>query len=69
MLDKSISVLLNGLNNSPSASFAIKITMNRDSMRCLVNMSDEYTVGLQWLEHLWNHEIMFETGVVRINEC
>ena len=25
------------------------------------------TVELQWLEHLWNHEDMFETGVVRAN--
>ena len=22
----------------------------------------------QWLVHLWNHENMFETGVVRTNE-
>ena len=27
------------------------------------------TVELQWLEHLGNHENMFETGVVRANEC
>ena len=27
------------------------------------------TVELQWLEHLWNHENMFETGVVRADEC
>ena len=27
------------------------------------------TVELQWLEHLWNYENMFETGVVRANEC
>ena len=27
------------------------------------------TVELQWQEHLWNHENMFETGVVRANEC
>ena len=27
------------------------------------------TVELQWLEHLWNPENMFETGVVRANEC
>ena len=27
------------------------------------------TVELQWLKHLCNHEIMFETGVVRANEC
>ena len=23
---------------------------------------------IQWLEYLWNHEKMFETGVVRANE-
>ena len=28
-----------------------------------------YTVEFQWLEHLWNHENMFGTGVVRANEC
>ena len=27
------------------------------------------TVELQWLEQLWNHENMFETGVIRANEC
>ena len=27
------------------------------------------TAELQWLEHLGNHENMFETGVVRVNEC
>ena len=26
------------------------------------------TVELQWLEHLWDHENMFEAGVVRANE-
>ena len=26
------------------------------------------TVELQWLKHVWNHENMFETGVVRANE-
>ena len=24
---------------------------------------------LQWLEHLWYHEDMIETGVVRVSEC
>ena len=28
-----------------------------------------YTVELQWLEHFWNHENVFETGVVRAYEC
>ena len=27
-----------------------------------------HTVELQWLEHLWDHENEFETGVVRGNE-
>ena len=27
-----------------------------------------YTVESKWLEHLWDHEFMFETGVVRANE-
>ena len=27
------------------------------------------TVELQWLKHLWKHEKMFETGIVRANEC
>ena len=27
-----------------------------------------HTVELQWLEHYWNHENMFETGVVRASE-
>ena len=26
------------------------------------------TVELQWLEHLWDHENLFETGVVRAIE-
>ena len=29
----------------------------------------QYEVELQWLDNLWNHENMFETGVVRANEC
>ena len=27
-----------------------------------------YSVELQWLQHLWYHENMFETGIVRANE-
>ena len=26
------------------------------------------TVEIHWLKHLWNHEYIFETGVVRANE-
>ena len=32
-------------------------------------LSLESDVDLQWLKHLWNHENMFETKVVRANEC
>ena len=32
------------------------------------NRKSQITVELKWLEHLWNHENMFETGVVRANE-
>ena len=32
-------------------------------------MSFQITLELQWLAHLWDHENMFETGVVRANEC
>ena len=28
-----------------------------------------YTVELQWLKHLWNHQNIFEAGVVQANEC
>ena len=28
----------------------------------------EHTVELQWLEHLWDYENLFETGVVRVIE-
>ena len=27
-----------------------------------------YTVKLKWLEHLWDYENLFETGVVRATE-
>ena len=43
-----------------SLSLLGKITMK---------IGEKNTALLQWLEHFWNHENMFETGVVRINEC
>ena len=32
-------------------------------------LSKLYTVELQWLKHLWDPENVFETRVVRVNEC
>ena len=45
-----------------------------DEPRCICPTGFYYgknqiAVKLQWLEHLWNHEKMFETGVVRANKC
>ena len=34
----------------------------------LLRMLITIAVELQWLEHLWNHENMLETGVVRANK-
>ena len=35
----------------------------------LLFMAGDNTVELQWLEHLWDHENMFETRVDRASEC
>ena len=34
----------------------------------ITNHSKADKEELQWVEHLWNHEIIFETGAVRANE-
>ena len=34
----------------------------------LIINQDFTTVELQWLEHLWDHENVFETGVVGVTE-
>ena len=46
-------------------------TNQEASLHLHISIKDLYarvTVELQWLEHLWKHENMFETGVVRANE-
>ena len=35
---------------------------------CPLYVAPGYTVELQWLEHLWDHENQFEAGVVRATE-
>ena len=44
---------------------------NRKSQKLLISKtnSEKNTVELQWLQYLRDHENMFETGVVRANEC
>ena len=43
------------------------ITMSRRFIYLFILFA--VTVKLQWLEHLWNHENMFETEAGRANEC
>ena len=43
------------------------ISVEKDTCEIVIFNVD--TVELRWLEHPWNHENMFETGVVRANEC
>ena len=49
------------------------LTQTLTNIHVTIAMKDtgkvQYTVELQWLEHLWNHENMFDTRVVRANEC
>ena len=40
-----------------------------DRKKKTVKGNNPNTVELRWLEHLLNHENMFETGVVRASEC
>ena len=45
-------------------NYSVKCNVGYDTLLIFI-----YTVELQWLEHLWDHENMFETRVVRANEC
>ena len=47
----------------------VKLLMFGLFMNYLLFNPQHTTVELQWLKHLWNHENMFETRVVRANEC
>ena len=42
---------------------------NIEIARMLISKHKVNTVELQELKHLWNHENMFETGLVRANGC
>ena len=44
---------------------AIYLDMHRDTIFNIILNAAK----LQWLEHLLNHGKVFETGVVRANEC
>ena len=49
--------------NEIRSNSTIEIQKTKDYYRSRI-LGDINTAELQWLEHLWNHEIMFETGVV-----
>ena len=59
-------------NTSKTVYFSLKFpayTLIIGRRKSLQLKSKTDTVELQWLEHLGNHENMFEIGVVRANEC
>ena len=45
------------------------VFFNMNNMdKSILTSNSGHTAELQWLEHLWNHENMFEIGVVRASE-
>ena len=56
-----------------SPSFSLQSLVENGIRKVLSNLifmfSALHTIELQWLEHLKNHENMFQTGVVRAIEC
>ena len=63
MWDKSINIILAQNANFSTKYFILsKVYIDEGGIKVA-------TVNLQWLQHLGNHEIMFETGEVRANEC
>ena len=56
-----------GLHTPCHMSLLVNSYCTEESSTLLEDVDDSLpcTVELQWLEHLWNHENMFETGVVR----
>ena len=45
-----------------------KIIPRLSLMSLFIWNTEQDTVELQWLEHPWYYEYLFETGVVRANE-
>ena len=68
---RDIIVLISFLIIFVSISFLVNIgkEMSLPGFRTSGIFLFSFTVEFQWLEHLWNHENMFEAGVVRANEC
>ena len=48
---------------------SIPIHLKQSTTENVLDYSYLITVELQWLEHLWNRDKMFETGVVRATTC
>ena len=48
---------------------AVLCLNGRNNLQYVCSRQPVYTVELQWLEHLLNHENMLETGVVQANKC
>ena len=61
-------ILLLNVSSACEELFKILI-VNLKKKRKKKKNNNNNTAEVQWLEHLWDHENLFETGVVRAYEC
>ena len=62
--------IMNEINNMLNSERVASLLLTRTLVVSVAtNVCLSNTVELQWLGHHWNHEKMFQTGVVRANEC
>ena len=59
----------NLLKELPDFRYSTNLKVLRELSMVKSHLWKTYTVELQWLKHLRDHETLFETGVVRANEC
>ena len=63
-----VTLLCTTVLDKPEIYLGNRSTLEELSLHKDAGVFKGNTVELQWFEHLWNHENMFETGVVRANE-
>ena len=66
-----LNVLQKGVKSDVAWKTVVRLIHREHTATRMLTFGREVhnTVELQWLDHLWNHEKMFETGGVRTNEC
>ena len=74
VLAQLLSFLLVNIHKGMLNGYELSQNFHRASLPCPTHPAHPHThldvtVKLQWLEHLWDYENLFETGVVQANEC